>query len=122
MLSAVIFRIKSAAISNPTLPADGPGNESFSNALLAGALLGVPAILTYSIGGGVKTGVALGLITTFPILVAYWTYTSSCSPPTNEKVKLPGRPIEEYVTFKNDVDRAKWHGRNRVPLQTFCEM
>ena len=118
----MIFRIKSAAISNPTLPADGPGNESFSNALLAGALLGVPAILTYSIGGGVKTGVALGLITTFPILVAYWTYTSSCSPPTNEKVKLPGRPIEEYVTFKNDVDRAKWHGRNRVPLQTFCEM
>ena len=84
--------------------------------------MGVPAFLTYSLGGGVKTGIFLGLITTLPILVAFWTWTSSCSPPTNEKVKLPGRPIEHYVTFKDEADRAKWHGSNRVPLQTFCEM
>lgn len=69
-----------------------------------------------------KTAVFLGLITTVPVLVVFWTWSSTCSPRTNDKVKLPGRPIEQYVTFKNSADRAKWQGRNRIPLQTFCEM
>ncbi|RAH76699.1 S-adenosyl-L-methionine-dependent methyltransferase [Aspergillus japonicus CBS 114.51] len=112
----------SPALHNPPLPVDGPGNESFSNLWLISALVGVPALLTWTIGGGMKTGVCLGLVTLFPILIAFWTWTSSCSPPTNTKVKLPGRPIEQYVTFKKEADRAKWHGRNKVPLQTFCEM
>ncbi|KAF5856426.1 hypothetical protein ETB97_007423 [Aspergillus alliaceus] len=112
----------SAAIHNGPLPADGPGNESFSNTLLVGALVAVPGFLTYVLGGGVKTAIGLALIMALPILVVFWTWASSCSPRTNEKVKMPGRPIEEYVTFKNEEDRMKWHGRNRVPLQTFCEM
>lgn len=63
-----------------------------------------------------------GLITLVPILIAYWYLKSTSSPRTNEKVKLPGRAIEEYVTFKNEEDKVKWQGRNKVPLQTFCEM
>lgn len=86
------------------------------------ALVGTPALLTYMLGGGIKTAVFLGLITTVPILVVFWFWSSTCSPRTNDKVKLPGRPIEQYVTFKNSADRAKWQGRNRIPLQTFCEM
>jgi cyclopropane-fatty-acyl-phospholipid synthase len=113
---------KSLAIHNAPLPADGAGNESFSNALLIGALVGVPGFLTYILGGGVKTVIALALITALPILLVFWTWASSCSPRTNDKVKLPGRPIEQYVTFKDETDRMKWQGRNRIPLQTFCEM
>ncbi|KAF9887702.1 hypothetical protein FE257_009655 [Aspergillus nanangensis] len=113
---------KSAAIHNPPLPADGAGNESFSNRLLFGVLFGVPIFLAYKVGGGFKTRIFFGLITTLPLLVAYWYWKSTCSPRTNEKVKLPGRPIEEYVTFKNELDKARYRGRNKVPLQTFCEM
>ncbi|KAL5336144.1 S-adenosyl-L-methionine-dependent methyltransferase [Aspergillus crustosus] len=113
---------KFPAINNPPLPVDGPGNESWSNTLLISVLVGVPVFLTYKVGGGLKTVVFFGLITLFPILVAFWYWKSSSSPRTNEKVKLPGRPVEEYVTFKNPTDRAKWSGRSRIPMQTFAEM
>ena len=113
---------KSPAIHNPPLPADGPGNESFSNTFLISAIVGVPAFLAYKLGGGIKTTVFFGLITLVPILIAYWYLKSTSSPRTNEKVKLPVRAIEEYVTFKNEEDKVKWQGRNKVPLQTFCEM
>ncbi|KAL4875612.1 S-adenosyl-L-methionine-dependent methyltransferase [Aspergillus karnatakaensis] len=113
---------KFPAINNPTLPVDGPGNESWSNTLLIGALVGVPVFLTYKLGGGLKTVVFLGLLTLFPILIAFWYFKSSLSPRTNEKVKLPGRPVEEYVTFKNQSDKLKYNGRSRVPMQTFAEM
>ncbi|KAL2817616.1 S-adenosyl-L-methionine-dependent methyltransferase [Aspergillus granulosus] len=111
-----------AAINNPPLAADGPGNESFSNYVLGGVLVGIPGFLTYKLGGGVKTFVFLFLLSVLPLLVAFWTYASTFSPRTNEKVKLPGRPVEHYITFKREEHRAKWHGTNKVPLQTFAEM
>lgn len=113
---------KAAAINNPPLAADGPGNESFSNLVLGAILTGVPAFLTYLFGGGLKTFVFFALLSVLPLLVAFWTYVSTYSPRTNEKVKLPGRPVEHYITFKREEDKAKWHGRNKVPLQTFAEM
>ncbi|KAL2865265.1 S-adenosyl-L-methionine-dependent methyltransferase [Aspergillus lucknowensis] len=112
----------SAAINNPPLAADGAGNESFPNLPVAGALVGLPALLTFLLGGGVKTFVFLTILLLLPILVVVWTYTSTFSPRTNNKVKLPGRPIEHYVTFKRESDRAKWHGKTKIPMQTFAEM
>ncbi|KAF4236384.1 hypothetical protein CNMCM6457_002366 [Aspergillus fumigatiaffinis] len=110
------------AIHNAPLPADGAGNESFSNVLLASAITGVPALLTYLLGGGIKTFIFVALLSVLPVLVAFWTWTSTCSPRINDKVKLPGRPIEHYVSFKSDEDRLRWHGRNKIPMQTFAEM
>ncbi|KAI8629513.1 S-adenosyl-L-methionine-dependent methyltransferase [Xylariaceae sp. FL1651] len=112
----------SPAIHNPPLAADGAGNEGFSNWILIGILVGVPLYLARKVGGGVKTTIVFGLITLFPILIAYWTWTSSFSPRTNEKVKLPGRPIEHYISFRDEADRRKWSGRNKIPMQTFAEM
>jgi sphingolipid C9-methyltransferase len=74
------------------------------------------------VGGGFKTSVFFGLLTLFPILMAYWTYKSSFSPPVLDKAKLPGRPVESYVSFKQQADREKWRGRSTVPIQTFSEM
>lgn len=113
---------KSPTIHNGPLPADGAGNESFSNALLAGAIIGVPSMPTFLLGGGVKTFVFFTLILALPLLVVFWTWSSACSPPTNNKAKLPGRPIEHYVTFVREEDRSKWHGKNKIPIQSFAEM
>lgn len=104
------------------MPADGPGRESFSNKILLGLLIGVPWYLARKVGGGFKTSVFFGLITLFPILIAYWFVSSSYSPRLNEKVKLPGRPVEHYITFKNKEDQLKWSGRNKIPMHTFGEM
>lgn len=90
--------------------------------MLAGALIGVPGLFTLLFKGGGKTFVFFALILALPILVIIWTWKSSCSPPTNNKVKLPGRPIEQYVTFKREEDRSRWNGKNKIPMQTFAEM
>ena len=62
------------------------------------------------------------IVLLLPLLVLFWTYKSSYSPRVNDKAKLPGRPVEHYVTFKDEADKAKWSGRNKVPIQTLSEM
>lgn len=111
--------MQSPAINNPPLPADGPGNLHFSNYLLISLLIGVPTYLAWKVGGGFKTTVFFFLITLFPILIAFWTVASSTSPRMNERVTLPGLPVEHYVTFHKQEDRLKYRGRNKVPIETF---
>ncbi|KAK8019282.1 hypothetical protein PG990_004420 [Apiospora arundinis] len=101
---------KFPAIHNPPLPAEGPGNESFSNYALGALLLGVPAFFARSIGGGLKTTIFFILVLAVPLLIAYWTVSSRFSPRINDNVKLPGRPVEHYITFKKDEDRLRWRG------------
>ncbi|KAJ4010959.1 Sphingolipid C9-methyltransferase 1 [Fusarium irregulare] len=109
----------SPAINNPPLPADGPGNETFSNGLLISLLVLVPTCTAWRFGGGFKTTVFFALITTLPILIAFWTIASSTAPRANERVKCPGLPVEHYLTFHKEEDRAKYRGRNKVPIETF---
>ncbi|KAI5810165.1 S-adenosyl-L-methionine-dependent methyltransferase [Peziza echinospora] len=112
----------SPAIKNAPLPAEGPGCESFSNLLLLGLIVVVPYYLKYKVGGGFKTFVFFALITSLPILVGYWAVMSSISPRKNEKVKLPGKSIEEYLTFKNKEDQEKYKGKSKIPIATFYEL
>lgn len=112
----------SPAIKNAPLPADGPGSESFSNIALFTILLGVPVYLAWKIGGGFKTTIFFFILTLVPLLVAFWWVASNYSPRLNEKVKLPGRPIEHYLTFKKDADKARYWGKHKIPMTTFLEM
>ncbi|KAB5522889.1 putative cyclopropane-fatty-acyl-phospholipid synthase [Coniochaeta sp. 2T2.1] len=112
----------SPAIKNAPLPADGPGGEHFSNTVLFALLATTPLALSWLLGGGWLLTATLGLIASIPILIAYWTYRSACSPRLNERVKLPGRPVEFYVTFKNPKDKKRYSGSNKIPLETFAEM
>ncbi|KAJ4349605.1 Sphingolipid C9-methyltransferase 1 [Didymosphaeria variabile] len=47
---------------------------------------------------------------------------SRSSPRPNKNYELPGRPVEHYISFTFDVDKAKWCGRNTIPIHTFAEM
>lgn len=47
---------------------------------------------------------------------------SSISPRKNEKAKYPGRPIEHYLSFRSEDDRAKYYRKNKIPMETFHEM
>ncbi|KAK4146909.1 S-adenosyl-L-methionine-dependent methyltransferase [Dichotomopilus funicola] len=109
-------------IKNAPLPAEGPGTESFSNKLLFSILGGVPVYLSWKLGGGLKTTIFLALITSLPLLAAFWITASTMSPRKDEKARLPGRPVEHYLTFKNSADKAKYQGRNKIPMETFHEM
>jgi sphingolipid C9-methyltransferase len=88
---------------------------------LIGLLLVVPWWLARQLGGGFYTSIFFGLFTTIPLLIAFWFVTSRVSPRKNEKAKLPGRPIEHYLTFKKQSDRDTYYGRNKIPIWTFFE-
>ncbi|KAK5693498.1 hypothetical protein LTR97_010067 [Elasticomyces elasticus] len=111
------------AIKNAPLPADGPGAENFSNSTLFLLLAAIPAYLAYKVpGAGLLSWIFFALLTAIPILMTFWTVASSMSPRLNEKAKFPGAPVEHYLTFKSDADKARYHGRTKIPMETFHEM
>ncbi|OAA56647.1 cyclopropane-fatty-acyl-phospholipid synthase [Niveomyces insectorum RCEF 264] len=110
------------SIKNGPLPADGPGNESFSYAMMLSAVIGVPVYLAWKVGGGLKTTLFFALFTTLPLFAGYWMLISTLSPRVNEKARFPGRPIEHYLTFKKPADKARYHGKTKIAMETFHEM
>ena len=82
----------------------------------------VPYYLKYKVGGGTKTFIFFALLTTLPILVAYWAVFSLVSPRINEKAKLPGKPITDYLSFRNKEDEAKYKAKGKIPIEVFYEM
>jgi cyclopropane-fatty-acyl-phospholipid synthase len=53
--------------------------------------------------------------------MGYWSIFSATSPRLNEKVKLPGRPVEYYLNFHKESDRLRYRGRRRIPMEVFYE-
>jgi hypothetical protein len=82
----------------------------------------IPGYTTWKLGGGFKTFVFFSLIFDLPILAVFWIVTSEFAPRRNEKAKLPGKPIEHYLTFHKEEDKEKYHGKTTIPMQTFYEM
>ena len=111
-----------SAIKNAPLPADAAGSENFNNYILFGLIGLVPAYLSWKVGGGLKTWIFFGLFTSIPILVSFWFVASSMSPRKNEKARYPGAPIEHYLKFHREADKAKYRGKNKIPMETFHEM
>lgn len=83
---------------------------------------GVPFYLMWKFGGGLKTFLFFALIVDLPLFVAYWLGVSAISPRKTEKARYPGRPVEHYLDFKKEADRAKYRGSNKIPMETFHEM
>lgn len=110
------------AIKNAPLPADAAGTEGFSNPLLFSLLFLVPFYFSWKVGGGLKTTLFFSLFTSIPILLAFWTLASILTPRKNEKARYPGRPVEHYLTFKNEADRIKYSGKNKIPMQIFHDL
>lgn len=113
------------AIANALLPAEGSGQ--FSNLHLAILVLIAPAILLRIIPF-VKPSwfswffyFVLAAITGVPVAVSYWWVMSRIGARKNEKVKLPGRPLEDYIVIKDPALKAKYNGRTKIPMSVFHE-
>lgn len=59
-------------------------------------------------------------LTGVPITVAYWTVCSMYGPRKNERVTLPGKPIESYMTF-NDAKLQQKYSKRKIPMEIFYE-
>ncbi|PGH15532.1 hypothetical protein AJ79_02314 [Helicocarpus griseus UAMH5409] len=112
----------SPAIKNAPLPIDGAGGESFSRNTLFALLVVIPTAISWRLGGGQLKTIFIALLTALPILIAYWSYRSTFSPRINHKAKCPGRPVEFYLTFKDEANKKKYRGSNKIPMQTFAEL
>ncbi|KDQ55431.1 hypothetical protein JAAARDRAFT_37444 [Jaapia argillacea MUCL 33604] len=111
------------AIANAPVVGLAEGNGSFSNLHLAALVIGVPwivkRILPLVNRGGLKTYLFLVIVLGVPITVAYWTAMSMYGRRKNEKVVLPGKNIEEYITIKDVELKALFHGKEKIPMQVF---
>lgn len=54
--------------------------------------------------------------------MVFWYVASTISPRINEKAKFSGKPIQNYLHFHEEKDRAKYFGRHKIPMETFHEM
>ncbi|KZT25571.1 cyclopropane fatty acid synthase domain-containing protein [Neolentinus lepideus HHB14362 ss-1] len=111
------------AIKNAPLVGLAEGNGSFSNLHLAALVLGVPwlvkRILPLVNRGGFKTYLFMVALLGIPITVVYWTVMSMYGARKNDKVVLPGKDIEEYITIKDPELRAQFKGKEKIPMQVF---
>ena len=111
------------AIKNAPLVGLAEGNATFNNLHLAGLILFVPWLLKRILPlfnrGGFKTYVFLLVVTGAPTAVGYWTAMSTFGPRVNEKVQLPGKDIEEYITIKDVELKKRYHGKEKIPMQIF---
>ncbi|KAI0827213.1 sphingolipid C9-methyltransferase [Trametes gibbosa] len=123
MASYSVTVTTSPAIKNAPLIGLAEGNDYFSNTQLAALVLVVPWLVKRSLSvlsnGGLKTYLSLVLLLGLPITIAYWTVLSAYGPRKNQKVQLPARNIEEYITIKDLDLKAKYFGKRKIPMQVF---
>jgi sphingolipid C9-methyltransferase len=101
------------------------GNGSFSNIALAGVVLGVPyfvkRMLPFVNRGGWYTYWFFVVLLGLPVTVAYWTLMSMYGSRKNERVQLPGKNVEDYIVIHDPVLKAKYHGKEKIPMQEFYD-
>ena len=110
-------------IKNAPLIGLAEGNGSFSNITLAALVLGVPyfvkkwlPIICY---GGFYTYWTLVILLGLPVTIGYWTVMGHYGKRKNEKVQLPGKDIEEYITIKDHAMKIHYGGKEKIPMQVF---
>jgi len=123
MSSTTVKVTDTPAIKNAPLIGLAEGNGAFSNRYLALLIVVVPwfvkRILPLVNRGGFRTYLFLLLVLGIPITVAYWTAISIYGKRRNEKVELPGKDIETYITIRDRDLNACYQGKNKIPMQVF---
>lgn len=111
------------AIKNAPEAGLAEGNGTFSNLHLTILVFVFPwfvkRMLPLVNRGGFYTYWFLFLICGIPVTIAYWTIMSIYGPRKNEKVVLPGKPIEEYIEIKDLELKQHYGGGNKIPMQVF---
>ncbi|KAI0079182.1 sphingolipid C9-methyltransferase [Panus rudis PR-1116 ss-1] len=118
-----VKKTNSPAIKNAPIEGLAEGNGSFNNYHLAALVIGVPWLVKRMLPivnrGGFKTYLFLLVVLGVPVTCAYWTFMSYFGRRVNEKVVLPGRNLEEYITIHDPELKAKYHDKEKIPMQLF---
>ena len=106
-----------AAVPNPPLPAEG--SASFSNYQLAAVLILGPWIFQKLLPfrTGWTTYFSLFFLLGIPLAIGYWAFMSRFGRRVNEKVALPGKPLDHYLDLKTS--NLRHYAGKKVPMQKF---
>ncbi|KDR79101.1 hypothetical protein GALMADRAFT_242965 [Galerina marginata CBS 339.88] len=111
------------AIKNAPLVGLAEGNGSFNNYHLAALLVVVPYLVKTFLPivkyGGFKTYLFVFVLAGIPTTVGYWAFVSIYGARRNEKVVLPGKDIETYITIKDHELKQLYKGKEKIPMQVF---
>ncbi|KAJ3499964.1 hypothetical protein NLJ89_g9997 [Agrocybe chaxingu] len=111
------------AIKNAPLVGLAEGNGAFNNLHFAPLIVVVPYIFKslhlVKYGGGFTSYLLMVLLAGPPTAVAYWALNSIYGSRKNEKVALPGKDIEEYITIKDPKLAKVYKGKRKIPMQIF---
>ena len=111
------------AIKNAPLVGLYEGNGSFNNIHFGALIIVVPYILKSFIPvvkyGGFKTYLFCVVLFGPVTAVAYWAFNSVYGSRRNEKVTLPGKDIEEYITINDPELKKLYKGKEKIPMQVF---
>lgn len=107
------------AVPHPPFPVDG--NGSFSNLVLTASILGAPVLVVRFIpflSLGFWSYIFLVLLCGLPVTVAYWQIMSVYGSPVRDNIKLPGKPVTDYIDFK-DPELKKEYALTgkKIPMQ-----
>ncbi|TFL06090.1 sphingolipid C9-methyltransferase [Pterulicium gracile] len=110
-------------IANAPLVGLAEGNGAFNNYHYAALVVVVPyfvkSFLPLVNRGGFRTYVFTVMLLFIPVTVGYWAAISNFGGRVNQKVVLPGKDIEQYITIKDAELKAKYHGKEKIPMQVF---
>ena len=113
----------SPTIKNAPVIGLAEGNGSFSNYVLAVLVLGLPYFVKKFLPliryGGFYTYWFLFAVSGVPITIGYWMLMSKLGRRKNEKVVLPGKDVEEYITLKDTKLKLHYGGKDKIPMQIF---
>ncbi|KAJ3328881.1 hypothetical protein HDU76_009109 [Blyttiomyces sp. JEL0837] len=104
-----------------TYPVEGAGSETFKNIHLIGALLGVPLVLTFLLGTSLVWYPFLAILTALPTFAGFNVLYVAMVPPIRPQKGLPNKNIEEYLLIKDAVLKQTYHGKNKIPAETWFE-
>jgi hypothetical protein len=116
------FRMTSRYVFKPaSYNVEDAGSETFSNTHLLSALVVVPLAITLLLGISLAWFPLIFVLAALPTFAGYNYTVAHYAVPVRPQKGLPGRNIEEYLTIKDSGLKAKYNGKNKIPIETFFE-
>ncbi|KAI9144365.1 S-adenosyl-L-methionine-dependent methyltransferase [Paraphysoderma sedebokerense] len=112
---------KRTTVPVPPYPVHGAGFHQFSSNQLWAVTFGSPAVLLYLFSISLKWYPIALLLLGFPAFALNFYMTSQYMSAPPSDIKLPGKPLEEYMEIKDPELRAKYHGYTKIPIETAFE-
>lgn len=113
-------QLEQKSVPIPSFPVDGVGFKDFNNYYLIATIVLLPLLVTLALPISLMFYPILLAVLAFPSFALFnivWCLT--VKPKTTQK--LPGLPIEDYMTILDPELAQIYNGMQKIPMETFCE-